>query len=211
MIQRKRQIKRLSIFYLGPNLFRAWYFKQLEWSPLWADVEGAMWIGKHVVFDGWFKPSSPLGTVGGGYKFLVDFVATLEMTIVVPPHIIEYPVDPSLFSRTLEALEREKLTNSAFYQELHRLDIIRNGSLRGISGLVVLAESHITYHTFPDQVDEDGNYFVSLDVYSCKDYESNLCGVYLAECGIVRGSAFVMDRFTDKPQSIRIINFPGLI
>jgi hypothetical protein len=170
-----------------------------------------MWIGKHVIFDGWFKPHSSLETVGGGYKFLVDLVADLGMTIVVPPYVIEYPVDPSLFSRTLDALEREKLTNNQFYQELRRLDVIRNGSLKGISGIVILAESHVAYHTFPEQMDDEGNYFVSVDIYSCKDYEPATCGTYLEKHGIVQGSALVIDRFTDKGQVIRVVNHPGLV
>lgn len=162
-----------------------------------------MWIGKHVIFDGWFSPQAPLGSVGGGYKFLVDFVAALDMTIVLPPHVLEYPVDPSMFTRTLEALEKENLTSSVFYQELKKLDIIRNGVLRGISGIVVLAESHVAYHTFPDQVDENGNHFVSIDVYSCKNFETSTCAQYLISNGIATGNLVILDRYTDQAQVIQ--------
>ena len=33
----------------------------------------------------------------------------------------------------------------------------------GLSGVVLIAESHLTFHTFPDRG------FVTLDVYTCKD------------------------------------------
>lgn len=36
----------------------------------------------------------------------------------------------------------------------------------GITGFIVLAESHISIHTYPYKR------FVSLDIYSCKDFDS---------------------------------------
>lgn len=38
----------------------------------------------------------------------------------------------------------------------------------GISGVVIIAESHIAFHTFP----EDG--FIALDIFSCKDFDINI-------------------------------------
>ncbi len=37
----------------------------------------------------------------------------------------------------------------------------------GYSGFVILAESHISFHTFPQKK------FISLDVYSCKHFDSS--------------------------------------
>jgi S-adenosylmethionine decarboxylase len=34
----------------------------------------------------------------------------------------------------------------------------------GFSGVIIIAESHISVHTFPQK------YFVSIDVYSCKKF-----------------------------------------
>ena len=39
----------------------------------------------------------------------------------------------------------------------------------GISGYIILAESHISFHTWPDKS------YVSLDVYSCKDFDTEDC------------------------------------
>ena len=35
----------------------------------------------------------------------------------------------------------------------------------GVSGIVLIAESHISIHTFPDKE------FVTLDIFSCKDFD----------------------------------------
>lgn len=37
----------------------------------------------------------------------------------------------------------------------------------GISGMVIIAESHISIHTFPAKL------FATIDVYSCRDFEEN--------------------------------------
>ena len=36
----------------------------------------------------------------------------------------------------------------------------------GISGLVVIAESHISIHTFPERC------YVNIDIFSCKDFDA---------------------------------------
>jgi S-adenosylmethionine decarboxylase len=36
----------------------------------------------------------------------------------------------------------------------------------GISGLVIIAESHISIHTFPERC------YVNIDVFSCKDFDA---------------------------------------
>ena len=39
----------------------------------------------------------------------------------------------------------------------------------GVSGFVLIAESHISIHTFPDRG------YVNIDVFSCKDFEPTPC------------------------------------
>jgi S-adenosylmethionine decarboxylase len=36
----------------------------------------------------------------------------------------------------------------------------------GLSGVVLIAESHIAFHTFPDQ-----NNFLTVDIFSCKEFD----------------------------------------
>ena len=44
------------------------------------------------------------------------------------------------------------------YNGLHDLDW-------GLSGIVLIAESHISFHTFPEKG------FVTVDIFSCKDFD----------------------------------------
>ena len=37
----------------------------------------------------------------------------------------------------------------------------------GVSGFVIIAESHISIHTFPDRA------YVNIDVFSCKDFDTD--------------------------------------
>ena len=46
----------------------------------------------------------------------------------------------------------------------------------GVSGFVIIAESHISVHTFPDRS------FVQVDVFSCKDFDTDLALQDVKEC-----------------------------
>ena len=46
---------------------------------------------------------------------------------------------------------------------------------RGITGVVIIAESHISIHTYPEK-----NY-VTIDVYSCKDFEPEIAVNFVKE------------------------------
>ncbi len=45
----------------------------------------------------------------------------------------------------------------------------------GVSGFVMLYESHISFHTWP----EEG--YVAMDIYSCKDFDETAAVAYLKE------------------------------
>jgi S-adenosylmethionine decarboxylase len=45
----------------------------------------------------------------------------------------------------------------------------------GLSGFVLIAESHISLHTFPDK-----NY-MSLDIFSCKEFDTERAVAYIKE------------------------------
>lgn len=38
----------------------------------------------------------------------------------------------------------------------------------GVSGIVIIAESHLAIHTFPEKG------FVTIDIFSCKDFDANM-------------------------------------
>ena len=54
------------------------------------------------------------------------------------------------------------------------LDKFAHGT-EGISGFVMIAESHISIHTFPDQD------YVFMDIFSCRDFDAEMAIKYLLE------------------------------
>ncbi len=71
----------------------------------------------------------------------------------------------SLEEKVLESVKNHGLTilHSFFYQ------FINGGEKLGVTGVVVLAESHVTVHTWPEV---DGGY-VALDVFVCNYQKDN--------------------------------------
>ncbi len=53
------------------------------------------------------------------------------------------------------------------------LDQFANGT-EGVSGFVMIAESHISIHTFPDQD------YVFMDIFSCRNFDAEMAIRYLA-------------------------------
>ncbi|MBI2656155.1 adenosylmethionine decarboxylase [Candidatus Woesearchaeota archaeon] len=54
------------------------------------------------------------------------------------------------------------------------LDKFAHGT-EGISGFVMIAESHISIHTFPDQD------YVFMDIFSCREFDAERAAEYLTE------------------------------
>ena len=64
------------------------------------------------------------------------------------------------------------------------LDKFSSGT-EGVSGFVMIAESHISIHTFPDQD------YVFMDIFSCKNFDADKAVKYLL-------SAFEAKKFETK-------------
>jgi len=59
----------------------------------------------------------------------------------------------------------------------------------GVSGFVIIAESHISVHTFPDRG------YLNVDVFSCKEFDSALAEAEIKSYfGIQRIDSQVIDR-----------------
>lgn len=58
----------------------------------------------------------------------------------------------------------------------------------GISGFVLIAESHITIHTFVEQQ------FASIDIFSCKDFD------------VKKAESYLVERFEPKKIERHVIN-----
>jgi len=68
----------------------------------------------------------------------------------------------------------------------------------GISGFVLIAESHISIHTFPDK-----NY-LSLDIFSCKEFDSDHAISHVNNLfGVQKSEVKLLDRGLEFPKDIR--------
>lgn len=68
----------------------------------------------------------------------------------------------------------------------------------GLSGFVLIAESHISIHTFPEK-----NY-LSLDIFSCKRFDLLLCASHVKEYfQMERYELNVLNRGLEFPRNIR--------
>jgi len=68
----------------------------------------------------------------------------------------------------------------------------------GISGFVLIAESHISIHTFPEK-----NYF-SLDIFSCKNFDSEQAISYVSNLFATEKSEIkLLDRGLEFPKDVR--------
>lgn len=67
----------------------------------------------------------------------------------------------------------------------------------GVSGFVLIAESHISIHTFPEKK------FLSLDIFSCKNFDTDFAQEYVIELfKIGKFESKVLDRGTEFPKDI---------
>lgn len=93
-------------------------------------------FGPHLMLDCYGCDRSKLKDTKFILKFLNDTPNKLGMHIIKKPSIVSYDYNPKTWD---------------------------NG---GVSAVVIIAESHISIHTFPDN-----NGFMSLDMFSCKEFD----------------------------------------
>ncbi len=68
----------------------------------------------------------------------------------------------------------------------------------GLSGFVLIAESHISIHTFPEKS------FLSLDVFSCKEFDADRVISYVSKLfDVDKHEVKVFDRGVEFPNHIR--------
>jgi S-adenosylmethionine decarboxylase len=70
----------------------------------------------------------------------------------------------------------------------------------GLSGFVLIAESHISIHTFPDKG------YLSVDIFSCKSFDYQTAIDYAIKCfGIERHELNLLDRGLEFPRNIQAV------
>ncbi|MFN8586311.1 MAG: adenosylmethionine decarboxylase [Candidatus Eisenbacteria bacterium] len=67
----------------------------------------------------------------------------------------------------------------------------------GLSGFVLIAESHVSIHTYPEKSS------VSVDVFSCKSFDTEFATEYLRSTfAMEKAEVQVVDRGTEFPQDV---------
>ncbi len=70
----------------------------------------------------------------------------------------------------------------------------------GISGFVLIAESHISIHTFPEKL------YLSLDIFSCKEFDADAAIKHIKKLfSIEKSEIKMLDRGHEFPKVIRSV------
>ncbi len=123
------------------------------------------------------------------------------------PHLMidGYHADPDklddleLARSVLNALPKELQLSRVLEPHVVRMDQSRPDAA-GITGVVILAESHIAIHTFPLKR------FLSLDVFSAKEFDSARAVQYLVNAfGVGRFETHQINRGKEFPRNLSLV------
>ena len=124
--------------------------------------------GKHLLVDCIVKDPKILVDADLGNRILCKIVHDIDMTMILPPVTVKFPHAVCELKRLVSMLEVEGLGESNTAKQVKKDLALREAESYGYSSFVMIAESHISIHTFPEL-----NYF-SFDCYSCKDFKEDL-------------------------------------
>ena len=128
-------------------------------------MEKFVYDGKHYMVDALVSEECDLSNPDAFVKCVEDIVVNIDMTMILPPVTVKFPHAISELNRIVESLKREGLGGSDTAKSIVNDLKQREGEAYGYSTFVMIAESHLSIHTFPEL-----NY-VSFDCYSCKDFD----------------------------------------
>lgn len=154
-------------------------------------------IGYHIIIDGFFSKKS-FESIDKIYDFLIDSVSEVNMTIIMPPVIAKFPYNTDLLLKVYNDYAENNLEDTALYKDIKKYIVETNNQLSGFSGTQILMESHLAIHTFPEMKIKDisDSIFVSLDLYSCKEYSFEQYINYLKEKhGFIEGNILEIKRY----------------
>ena len=130
-------------------------------------MEKFVYDGKHYMVDALVSDASNLSNPDIFVKCVEDIVVDIDMTMILPPVTVKFPHAISELNRVLERMEKEGLSDTETANAIRNDLQERKNESYGYSTFVMIAESHISIHTFPEL-----NY-ISFDCYSCKNFDHN--------------------------------------
>ena len=122
------------------------------------------WNGLHLMIAA-KSNSNKLNDVDVIVKFLEELVVKIDMTMILPPITVKFPHSISEMKRMLINLQNEGLGDCETAEKITKDLDSRKKEMYGYSSFVMIADSHISIHTFPEF-----GYF-SFDCYSCKKFD----------------------------------------
>ena len=138
-------------------------------------MDKLIYDGRHLMIDALTSDSKILTVPEKTINFLELIVEKINMTMILPPVTVKFPHSVCELSRVLENLKSEGLNNSKTAVEIERSLNHRKEETYGFSTFLMIAESHLSIHTFPEM-----NY-ISFDCYSCKYFDTSLVEKTLVE------------------------------
>jgi S-adenosylmethionine decarboxylase len=124
--------------------------------------------GKHVMVDATLVASADkmkLNNPTLGREVLESIIEEIDMTMILPVITVQFPHNICEMKRILSSLNAEGLAESATALKISQDLEYRKLQSYGFSSIAMIAESHLSLHTFP----EEG--FYTFDCYSCKDFD----------------------------------------
>lgn len=153
------------------------------------------YAGRHFILDG-ISFSNKTTSISEIYTYIEELTSLLDMTLVFPPLVSQFPFMKNELNSLIKKLEQENIS-SEILTKYKNLLTERNNKTTGISGIGVLLESHISIHTWPE------NSFLSIDVFSCKVYDHYDCIEYTLKFFDIRDpNILVIDRYIGKKYEI---------
>jgi len=124
-------------------------------------------FGPHLMLDCYGCSESRLKDLQFILKFLDELPEIIDMHKIADPYAVDYPGRPDSFDKG------------------------------GISAVVLIAESHISIHTFPSQ-----NY-MSVDIFSCKNFDIEKAIEYISRAFQAKKlEKKILNRGTEFPKEI---------
>jgi S-adenosylmethionine decarboxylase len=121
--------------------------------------------GLHLMIDAVVKNPETLVSPEAGVSMLEAIIEEIDMTMILPPVTVKFPHATCEMKRVLQDLESEGLGESKSAKDLRNKLQERKNESYGYSSFAMIAESHLSIHTFPEL-----EYF-SFDCYSCKSFD----------------------------------------
>jgi S-adenosylmethionine decarboxylase len=121
--------------------------------------------GLHLMIDAVVKNPESLVSPEVGVSMLEAIIEEIDMTMILPPVTVKFPHATCEMKRVLQDLESEGLGESKSAKDLRSKLQERKNESYGYSSFAMIAESHLSIHTFPEL-----EYF-SFDCYSCKSFD----------------------------------------